>query len=297
VSSSATNGQRKPGFADGPVVSQTRYDAKGVRERTALVIHAHPDDEVFATGAATIALAEAGWRVVLRTATAGEAGEDAADLSAAALRRARRLDASCELLGITEWDWLADPGRWIDDGGAAGPLSLAASDAGETAGEIARTLRSVKPDLVLGVGADGLTGHPDHVAIADALRIALLQSADCRCAALGARLDTLDVEAGHRLLQRVLPGESVGSGRVVGCPNGTPLTEIAGSVSASLRRRQALDQYAAGLGTQDLRQLVSNYRRRGDSLLLRAVLDVSGWHRDRFESLRAPAAPADWIGP
>jgi LmbE family N-acetylglucosaminyl deacetylase len=38
---------------------------------TALVVHAHPDDEVFATGAATIALADAGWRIVLRVATGG----------------------------------------------------------------------------------------------------------------------------------------------------------------------------------------------------------------------------------
>jgi hypothetical protein len=43
-----------------------------------LVVHAHPDDEVFATGAATIALAAAGWRVVLRVATGGEAAESRA---------------------------------------------------------------------------------------------------------------------------------------------------------------------------------------------------------------------------
>lgn len=36
--------------------------------RTTLVVHAHPDDEVFATGAATSVLSEQGWHVVLRTA-------------------------------------------------------------------------------------------------------------------------------------------------------------------------------------------------------------------------------------
>ena len=60
--------------------------------RTALVVHAHPDDEVFATGAATSVLSEQGWHVVLRVATAGMHG--ASD----------HLSASCALLGIAEWD-------------------------------------------------------------------------------------------------------------------------------------------------------------------------------------------------
>ncbi len=38
-----------------------------------LVVHAHPDDEVFATAAATIAYARRGWRVRLRIFTGGEA--------------------------------------------------------------------------------------------------------------------------------------------------------------------------------------------------------------------------------
>ncbi|MBO0703523.1 MAG: PIG-L family deacetylase, partial [Candidatus Dormibacteraeota bacterium] len=41
-----------------------------------LVIHAHPDDEVFATGAATIAARSAGASVHLRLFTGGEVTRD-----------------------------------------------------------------------------------------------------------------------------------------------------------------------------------------------------------------------------
>ncbi|HXH57616.1 PIG-L family deacetylase [Iamia sp.] len=47
--------------------------------RRALVIHAHPDDEVFATAATTLALHRDGAHVALRVATGGEAGEQAMD--------------------------------------------------------------------------------------------------------------------------------------------------------------------------------------------------------------------------
>jgi LmbE family N-acetylglucosaminyl deacetylase len=46
--------------------------------RTVLVLHAHPDDEVFATCAATRAASESGDHVELRIAAGGEAGERAA---------------------------------------------------------------------------------------------------------------------------------------------------------------------------------------------------------------------------
>jgi LmbE family N-acetylglucosaminyl deacetylase len=247
---------------------------------TALVIHAHPDDEVFATGAATIGLAEAGWRVVLRVATGGEAGEDPRLPEAVArARRIERLTRSSELLGIAEWDWLAEPGRWIDDGGVAGPRSPAASQT-ELLTEIRRQLDEVQPELVLSVGSDGLTGHPDHVAIAAAVRRAATVEV------LGARVRAEDVRAAHAHLERLVPGRPVGSGRVVGCPDDVPLRGIAGGATAEQRRREALDQYADGLGTSPLDELLTNHL--GDGVLLRALFDVTSWQRDLFES-EAPA--------
>src|SRR6266513_354450 len=111
--------------------------------RTAFVVHAHPDDEVFATGSATSVLSAQGWSVVLRVATAGVG--TAAD----------RLSASCALLGIDEWDWLGGADRWIDDGGHNGPRTLATAEPGEISEEIARAVNELKPQLLLTVGSDG----------------------------------------------------------------------------------------------------------------------------------------------
>jgi hypothetical protein len=232
--------------------------------RTALVVVAHPDDEVFATGAATAVLSDAGWHVVLRVATQGVG--DAAD----------KLQASCDLLGIDEWDWLTAKDRWVDDGGHSGPQTLASAELGEVAAAVETAISEVSPELVLTVGRDGLTGHPDHIAISQAVQLQ-------PCHALGARLRAQDVQAGYQLLQQLLPGEQVGSGLVTGCTD--DLQEITGGPDVAVRRRKALDQYYDGLGTQDIAELVSTYGRRGDSLLLRGVFDASGWQRDRFEVL------------
>jgi hypothetical protein len=207
-------------------------------------------------------LSDAGWHVVLRVATPGIG--DAAD----------RIQASCDLLGIDEWDWLSKD-RWVDDGGRSGPQTLASAEPREVAAAVEKAINEVSPQLVLTVGTDGLTGHPDHIAISRAVQ------RQQQCHALGARLRSQDVQAGHQYLQQLLPGEQIGSGHVTGCT--TPLQEISGA--SELRRRQALDQYYKGLGTTDIPDLITTYGRRGDSLLLRAVFDASGWHTDRFEVL------------
>ncbi|MER7250233.1 PIG-L family deacetylase [Kribbella sp. NPDC000426] len=247
--------------------------------RTALVVHAHPDDEVFATGAATSVLHEQGWHVVLRVATAGMHG--AAD----------HLTRSCALLGIDEWSWLGADGaaavaagrgggRWVDDGGLGGPGTPAAADAVELAAEVEAAVNAIGPELILSVGRDGLTGHPDHIAISQAVQRAL-QHVHCR--ALGARVRAEDVRAGERLVQQLAPGQQIGSGHVTGCD--TPLEEISGA--SEQRRRQALDAYYDGLGSKPLEELIGVHRASSDGLLLRAVFDATGWQHDRFEELTA----------
>ncbi|WP_427894101.1 PIG-L family deacetylase [Kribbella sp. GL6] len=232
--------------------------------RTALVVHAHPDDEVFATGAATAVLSEQGWNVVLRVATAGMHG--ASD----------HLDTSCELLGIADWDWLGGPDQWIDDGGRNGSRTLAAAQPEAVAAAVEAAAKEFQPEIILTVGSDGLTGHPDHIAIARAV-----QRVPYR--ALGARLRAQDVQAGARLVQQIAPGEQVGSGHVKGCD--LPLQEITGA--SEERRRQALDAYYDGLGSKPLAELITTHRASSDGLLLRAVFDATGWQQDRFEELTA----------
>ncbi|WP_405058167.1 PIG-L family deacetylase [Kribbella sp. NBC_01505] len=235
---------------------------------TALVIHAHPDDEVFATGAATSVLSSEGWQVALRVATAGVG------------TAANRLPGSCELLGIHEWDWLGGSDRWIDDGGQGGPRTVAAADPSAIAAEVVKAIRGRTPDLVLTVGSDGLTGHPDHIAVSRAVQLAVRQEPR---RTLGARLRAQDVRAGQDLLKQLLPDAQIGSGRVVGCPEGTELELVEGASEDS--RRQALDQYYDRLGTGPLAELVRTHNSRSDGLLLRAVFDATGWQYDRFEVL------------
>lgn len=113
----------------------------GLSPGRVLVIHAHPDDEVFATAAATIALADRGCQVSLRVGTGGEAGLLAAhqgDSASARATRAAQLTRSCKLLGIEDWEYLAEAGQWIDTG-HGGPGTLAEEDP-------AHALLRVNPD-------------------------------------------------------------------------------------------------------------------------------------------------------
>ncbi|WP_344232082.1 PIG-L family deacetylase [Kribbella hippodromi] len=236
--------------------------------RTALVVHAHPDDEVFTTAAATALLQEQGWHVVLRVATAGMHGS------------ADHLTASCALLGINEWDWLGAPDQWIDDGGRSGPRTLAAAPPDDIAAAVEQAALAVNPQLILTVGRDGLTGHPDHIAISQGVQRAL-RRIDCQ--ALGARVRAQDVRAGEALVQRLAPGEQIGSGQVTGCPDDAPLEEMSGAFEQ--RRRQAMDEYYPGLGSKPLAELIGVHRASSDGLLLRAVFDAAGWQVDRFEDL------------
>lgn len=236
--------------------------------RTALVVHAHPDDEVFATGAATSVLRAQGWHVVLRVATAGMHG--ASD----------HLTASCALLGIAEWDWLGAEGQWVDDGGRNGPRTLAAASPHDVAEAIEVAARAIDPELILTVGSDGLTGHPDHIAVSQGVQRALKHLS---CRALGARVRAQDVRAGEQLVQQLAPGQQVGSGHVKGCD--APLLEVGGAPEQ--QRRQALDEYYEGLGTKPLGELLGVHRASSDGLLLRAVFDATSWQQDRFELLTA----------
>ena len=144
-----------------------------------LVVHAHPDDEVFATGAATIAAKEAGARVHHRIFTGGEGrarGTSLPDLEAARRRKEARLAVSARLLGIDAWAYLTEPGRWTDTPHAP-ERTIATTSLDELAAPVAQAIESLRPDVLLTVGPDGLTDHPDHIACHDTVRHALTQSA------------------------------------------------------------------------------------------------------------------------
>lgn len=247
---------------------------------TALVLHAHPDDEVFANYGWASDLVSQGYDVLGVIATGGEAGElhAAASLEEALARRIAKYEAALDLLGARAWTWLDETAPWVD--APSGPtLSDAAPDHLRVAVE--RLFASHRPDIVLTVGSDGLTGHPDHIAIGAAVSAATNRE-EVTYGVWGARLRAEDVRAGAALVGSHVRGVTVGSGRVVG----TDVPLIAKDVRSSAgARRRALDLYRDGLGTDSLESVVRGGDRVGDSVLLRGIFDASGWDQEHYEAV------------
>lgn len=136
---------------------------------TLLLMHAHPDDEAISTGGAMMKAKADGHRVVLVTATRGEAGE-IHNMDPAAVRprlgevRTAELKKATEILGVDRQVFLD-----YRDSGMAGtpenedPRSFNQAPLGEAAAKLAELLREERPDVVVTYGEDGTYGHPDHI--------------------------------------------------------------------------------------------------------------------------------------
>ncbi len=125
---------------------------------TLLAVWAHPDDESFLGAGLMASFAQLGGRVVNATATLGEHGtpDPVADPPERLARRRRReLRRALGHLGATAPIVLGD-----EDGTCARiPLD-------DGIDRVSAMIDSVRPDAVLSFGADGVTGHPDHCAVA-----------------------------------------------------------------------------------------------------------------------------------
>ncbi len=121
-----------------------------------LAMFAHPDDETFAIGGTLARYADAGADVHVWCATHGEAGSlngERASLDKTRVVRAAELGRAIEALGVHDVHVLEFP-----DG------SLSPDDA-EGRRAAADVLQRVKPEVVITFGADGVTGHADHLAV------------------------------------------------------------------------------------------------------------------------------------
>src|SRR5918999_1756595 len=132
--------------------------------RTLAAVVAHPDDDAY--GISSIVALHAddpSLRFVLIHATDGEAGSIAEGSGATretlgAVRREEDRRAWMALGRVPDrHEWFGYP-----DGG------LADADSDEVEGRIAAILAEECPDVVLTFGPDGITGHPDHIAISGA---------------------------------------------------------------------------------------------------------------------------------
>jgi LmbE family N-acetylglucosaminyl deacetylase/GNAT superfamily N-acetyltransferase len=123
---------------------------------TILSIWAHPDDETYLAAGIMAAARDHGQRVVCVSATAGEHGtDDTGTWPPARLGTVRRWEAAAAMavLGVTEHHVL---------GFADGEL---VEDDEWGVAQIAALIDDVDPDTILTFGADGMTYHPDHIAV------------------------------------------------------------------------------------------------------------------------------------
>jgi len=134
-----------------------RSGSAGPTGRTLLGVWAHPDDEALLSAGLMAAHRRRGDRVVVVTATAGEHGtEDPVTWPPARLAACRRaeLRASLAALGVDEVHLLD-----YEDG------TCDRQDDAVATMRIAQVMEEVQPELIVTFGPDGVSGHPDHVAV------------------------------------------------------------------------------------------------------------------------------------
>jgi LmbE family N-acetylglucosaminyl deacetylase len=123
---------------------------------TILSIWAHPDDETYLAAGVMAAAADRGQRVVCVSFTAGEHGtSDPEAWPPERLGPVRRWEAAAAMavLGVTEHHVLGFPDGSLADHDGWG-LTL-----------VGMLLDEIEPDTILTFGPDGMTYHPDHIAV------------------------------------------------------------------------------------------------------------------------------------
>jgi LmbE family N-acetylglucosaminyl deacetylase len=130
---------------------------------TLVSFHAHPDDEALLTGGTLARAASEGHRVVLVTATAGEAGLARENLRGGlADRRLAELRAAARRLGCARVEVLGYPDSGSDPHRPLSTDAFAALDPAEPAQRLAALLREERADVLTTYDARGGYGHPDH---------------------------------------------------------------------------------------------------------------------------------------
>ena len=176
-------------------------------------IFAHPDDESYSAAGTLARYADQGVQITLVTATSGEAGEagsapvEKQDLAG---WRERELRQAANVLGIHQLRLLHLP-----DGG----LRHVGDDLYRA---ISAVLRELRPQVVITEDALGITGHPDHMAVTEAVVRAF---------------DELDAAGPLKLYEHVVP-----LSRVQGIEGlyGTPDDHITTTLDVSPWREQAI---------------------------------------------------------
>lgn len=127
-------------------------------ELSLLAVFAHPDDETFRPGGTLALLARFGVNVQVISATRGENGPLGNPIfcSRQSLPEVREheLCCACESLGLK-------PPLLLEY--ADGQLAEAPKD--EVVNQILAVIELLQPQVMVSFGKDGISGHPDHIAI------------------------------------------------------------------------------------------------------------------------------------
>jgi N-acetyl-1-D-myo-inositol-2-amino-2-deoxy-alpha-D-glucopyranoside deacetylase len=154
-----------------------------------LLVHAHPDDEVFATGGLIARSIAEGRRVDLVVCTGGEEGEihdPSLDPEEAKprMREIRAAELDCSLAALRG----GGPGElhlhrlgyrdsgMMDTDANAHPACFWKADLDEAAGRLVSVIREAQPAVMVTYDANGNYGHPDHIN-AHRIAVAAMQAA------------------------------------------------------------------------------------------------------------------------
>lgn len=171
-----------------------------------VAVNAHPDDEALLMGGTLARLSAAGHRVVLVTATDGDAGPSSAAYAEGGLgaRRLRELRASGLALGAAD---VIDLGYGDSGMGphalepVGGRPRLHTVDVAHAALRVAAILEDQQAHVVIGYDNAGGYGHRDHVQVHHIVRAAALISPEVRLLEATAPREPIlrAVRVGHRL--------------------------------------------------------------------------------------------------
>lgn len=165
------------GIASTVCLHSTHEYAGPMSDRRLLIVHAHPDDETIGTGTTMARYLHEGANVTLVTCTLGEEGEvlvpelahlAAEHTDALGPHRMIELGAAMEVLGVTDWQLLGEPGRYRDSGMAGVPSNGHAkafmnADLLAAASDLVGVIRDRRPQVLVTYDEFGGYGHPDHI--------------------------------------------------------------------------------------------------------------------------------------
>ncbi len=143
-----------------PPIPPTNPTTQTPRPIRLLGVWAHPDDEAYLSAGLMARVIQSGGEVTVLTATLGELGfpdDDTRSLADKAAQRDAEMRSAMAEIGVRDVRFM----RWADGAVADVPIHLATR-------RIAAVIHDVQPDLIVTFGPDGITGHPDHVAISRA---------------------------------------------------------------------------------------------------------------------------------